>query len=96
MPERTVKFGWWRNHSEIVSHEAIFSIPNFQTVKVSLGQWVSDFVICGFAANYPSTPPPVFAQGTTSCEVDLPAGTFVASCGRSQDFEASASVTYHV
>lgn len=97
MAERIVKFGWWKNQYEIVSHEAIFSIPEFQTVKVSLGAAVSDFIITGLASQYPcAKPPPTFAQGTASCEVDLPAGTYVASCGRNQNVEAIASVSYRV
>jgi hypothetical protein len=101
MTEKTVRFGWWKNQHEIVGHEVIFSIPTFQTVKVPLGQWVTDFVISGLASQYPhnspnNASPPVCAHGKASCEVDLPAGTFVASCGRLQNFEASATVTYRV
>lgn len=98
MTERTIRFGWWKNQYEIVHHDAVFSLPRFQTLQVSLGPAVSDFTIRGLddQASTTDKPPPIYAQGTSSCEIDLPAGTFVASCGRSQDVEASASLIYRI
>ena len=33
MAERTIRFGWWKNQYEIVHHDAVFSLPRFQTLQ---------------------------------------------------------------